>query len=103
MKKETFVKGMTLICECFNRQLNTMIYWELLQDLNDESFTQAVMNIIKTERELYPNTNLVAIIREKTKEFEKARISKIDSSKLIDTEPAPPPEEWNELKERLTK
>ena len=43
------------------------ILWIFLQELTDEEFNKAINELISTQKELYPGTNLIALIREKAK------------------------------------
>lgn len=56
----------------------------MLCDLDDQAFEQAIMDIAKNTQELYPNTNLVAIIRAKAEEIH--RESRRKSDKLLTKE-----------------
>lgn len=44
---------------------NARLYEEMLGDLPDVYFLEAVYDFIKTTKELYPGTNPIAILREK--------------------------------------
>jgi len=105
MKKETFVQGVTILEETFNRTLNRMIAWEILNDIQDEKFMGAVRIMVRDLRTLYPNDNLVAIVREYVGEFvKKSYQDKIAGEKefpAIDWEPCPPPKEWEEMKKKI--
>ena len=69
MDKMTFSKGIAKLGLLWpNRvisQETTDVYWELLQDLTDEKFLMGIQVICRDVKELYPDTNLVALIREK--------------------------------------
>ena len=98
---------MALISEAFPKlEFNTKLYWRMLEDLRDKDFEDAIVRIIKETTELYPTSNLVAIIREKAKEAPMKRIEKImrDSfePKQLD-ECAAPPKEWVELVKKVAK
>lgn len=105
MKKETFVQGVTILEETFNKTLNRAIAWEILNDLEDQKFMGAVRMMVKNLRTLYPNDNLVAIVREYVGEFvKKSYQDKLSSEEVkpkLDWEPCPPPEEWDELKKKI--
>jgi hypothetical protein len=45
------------------------IYYRLLDDLREDNFLGGINKICREVRELFPNTNLVALIREKTNEY----------------------------------
>lgn len=66
MNEETFVKGLSLLKEAFpNKTINAKIYFEALKDLSDDNFLTAVTMIVQTTTKLYPDDNLIAMIREK--------------------------------------
>ena len=72
MKKELFVEGIMALNTAFpNIRINVDFYWSMLSDLIDKEYIIAINKIVKGTRELYPNTNLVALIREKAKEEDK--------------------------------
>jgi len=58
------------------------VYFELLKDLKDECFLMAVMDVCKTQKEIYPGTNLIAILRERTMD-----INRLQSQKLLKLSP----------------
>lgn len=43
--------------------LDPKLYWEILNDLDGEYYLKAVMITIRDTKELYPGSNLIAIIR----------------------------------------
>jgi hypothetical protein len=57
-----------------NRKIEPGVYYELLKDLKDEPFLKAVVDVCKTQRELFPDSNLLAILREKTAELSRVQI-----------------------------
>lgn len=75
MKSETFSKGIAILSMCFpNLDLNPeriQLMHELLNDLSDEVFIQSIRNMAQNLKEIYPNTNLIAHIREKSDEIKK--------------------------------
>lgn len=65
MNQEKFIEGMALLKEAFPaRSMNPKIYFVALKDLSDEDFERAVLSVVQDHKELYPDSNLVAIIRE---------------------------------------
>lgn len=69
MEKKAFQQGIALLSEAFPKlELSTALYWEMLRDLESEAFLRSVVEIIKTIQELFPTSNLIAIIRAKTQE-----------------------------------
>jgi len=66
MKKEIFKKGIAILATLFpEKQLDAGLCWEFLNDLTDERFMQAVVELSKQEREINKAHNIIAIIREK--------------------------------------
>lgn len=64
MNTQVFEKGMALLMGTFPRiEFNSKLYWEMLKDLKDQVFEEAVLRVIQTTAEIYPNSNLIAIIR----------------------------------------
>lgn len=72
MDKKTFKRGLALLSEAFpNRIMNPDIYWEILKDIANDNFIYSVNKIIKCDKELFPNTNLMAVIRANSVQEEK--------------------------------
>jgi len=72
MRIETFNRAALLICTAFpDRKFEAEIYFELLKDLPDEAFLKAVVGFCKDRTELYPGSNLIAILRERTQDLVK--------------------------------
>jgi hypothetical protein len=68
MKKHNFDKGMAaLLCAFPDRKFDCNIFWTFLSDLKDDEFLKSIADIISTKSELYPGTNVIALIREKGK------------------------------------
>ncbi len=66
MKIETFKKGLKILLTVFpDKKIDSEVYWEFLKDLPDEDYLKAVTEISATQTELYPGSNLIAMIREK--------------------------------------
>jgi hypothetical protein len=102
MKKETFVQGVTILEETFNKTLNRAIAWEILNDIKDDDFMKIVRTMVRDLRTLFPNDNLVAIVREyQTQLIMKKLREPASEPKRLDWEPCPPPKEWEDLKIKL--
>lgn len=105
MNKDTFAKGFGLLCETFSKQINTAIAYESLKDLDDAAFARAVGYIIKNTTELYPGSNLIAMVRqqalEENKKLHKEREVESRSRALIYEEVVPPPEEFKAMMNKL--
>lgn len=100
MEKISLAKGIALISKAFpSNQFDVEFYWEFLKDLEDQDFKAAVISIVKTMKEIYPGTNILAAIREKAIENKRSRISKVRA--ISDMQCAPPPAEWTEAMEKL--
>ena len=68
MKKEAFKTGMGALLEAFpDKKFDCAIFWAFLSDLSDREFLQAIGHIISVEKNIYPGTNVIALIREKAK------------------------------------
>lgn len=64
LSEEKFKQGMALLTATFPAWTFTIrVYWEMLNDLSDEEFETSIIRFIKTHPEIYPNTNVIAIIR----------------------------------------
>lgn len=65
MNKKTFEAGMAYLVECFtHKDISMPVAWDLLKDLDDRKFMIAVKDVCSTTKELYPGTNIIALIRE---------------------------------------
>lgn len=81
MTNEAFKRGFAALTATFpNMNFNGQIFWAMLNDLDGECFLMAVWDLIKNTKELYPGTNIVAILRSKAIEI------KADSSIKIAAE-----------------
>lgn len=66
MKKANFVKGIEVLRSIFKGyEINRELYWAVLKGLPDDTYEKAIIEIIETQKEIYPGTNLLAIIKEK--------------------------------------
>lgn len=64
-KKRNFTECMTLIKESFPKmEFSTVVYWEMLKDIEPRALRSAVAAIVKGMPEIYPGTNLVGVIRQ---------------------------------------
>ncbi|MCK5606513.1 hypothetical protein KAR91_31715 [Candidatus Pacearchaeota archaeon] len=73
MKKETFTEGMAIFSTCIKDfGINTdeaKVWYKLLQDISDQLFLKSVELICQTQIDIYPGTNIVALIREQSKQI----------------------------------
>ena len=82
MTTEAFNKGFTTLNKIFPAlKLDAKLFWELLNDLDGQFFLVAIFELIKTTKEIYPNTNIIAIIRARAEEL-KVEIFKNSTFKL---------------------
>jgi hypothetical protein len=66
MKTEAFQQGIALLSEAFpKREINPKLFYDALKDLKDDEFKSAILSIVQTTTKLYPDDNLIAMIREK--------------------------------------
>lgn len=64
MTNEAFNKGFSALSVTFpGMNFDVKLFWEMLSDLDGQYFLMAVMDIIKTTKEFYPGTNIIATIR----------------------------------------
>lgn len=95
---------MAILSETFPKlEFSTKLYWKLLGDLKDQDFEQAIVSVIQELEELYPTSNLIAILRHRARDLAIQRLGKLasDTRKLTDETSAPPPPEWKEVKKKL--
>ena len=99
LKTETFRAGMTLLCSTLPNLVKEperfLALEELLSDLTDEQFLRGVRVVCLEKEEIYPNTNLVAMIRNKgtARAFEERR------HELLDLNWPPAPEDFEKIKQ----
>ena len=68
MQKNNYKKGIAALLVAFpDKKIDLELYWLFLKDLTDGDFLRAIAEIIATHKELYPGTNIIALIREKAK------------------------------------
>lgn len=73
MTEKEFQKGFAIFTATFDRNYppaTLRIYFDLLKDLNPEPFLVAIQAICQGQKEWYPNTNVVAMIRDKVADLE---------------------------------
>ena len=70
MTAQAFNQGITLLNRIFPKLgIEAKLFWALLNDLDGEHFLKAIQEIIKTVPELYPGTNIIAMIRTRAEEL----------------------------------
>ena len=96
------MKGIALLSSAFPaNRFDVELYWELLNDLEDQDFEVSILRIIKTLKDIYPGTNLIALIIDQANTNKKTRLSKITA--IPNKVCAPPPKEWRETINTLAK
>jgi len=66
MDLKVFKNGIGALLQAFpDRDINSKIYWTFLQDLSNEGFSSAISKIVTSEKDIYPGTNMIALIRDK--------------------------------------
>ena len=118
MKDKTFDEGMILLSTVFKgidfARDTLRVYNRLLNDLDDENFEQAIIKICKELKEIYPGTNLIALIRETVNDIkdierknltdeynEKETLRQIKESEKRAKEPDMTPEQKAELDKKI--
>ena len=71
-----------------------------LKSLEDDAFEWVVLNIVDTVTKLYPDDNLIAMIRERANLYELQRKNGLTPI-ITDERWEAPPEEWERLKKKL--
>lgn len=72
MTNEAFKKGFAALTATFpSMNFNARLFWEMLSDLDGQFFLMSVWELIKNTQELYPGTNIIAILRSRSEELEK--------------------------------
>ncbi|GEM_PF-2880499 len=100
MTDEVFKQGMAMLTAAFSGiTFNMRLYRQALAEIEDEDFKSSVIEAIKTIREIYPGSNLIAILIGIAVEKRRARIDR--TPKLQDERCVPPPPEWLEAKKKL--
>lgn len=102
LTKEVFEKGLIYLTEAFPSRSEVVIdfWYERLKDLRDDAFKHAVLEIVDNITKLYPDDNLIAMIRERSNDFERLKIDGLLTG-ISDERWTPPPQEWESLKEKL--
>lgn len=67
--------------------LQPEFYYELLNDLSEDYFAWSVMKLCKEQKELFPNTNIVALLRNRETEFFMEKIKRKPEKQIEYKEP----------------
>lgn len=73
MTREEFGVGIAAFCAVTEKvypRETLDVFFKLMKDLRGESFLKAIEVICQSQKEIYPNTNVVALIRDKAAELE---------------------------------
>jgi hypothetical protein len=112
MTNEAFNRGFEALAAAFpGMNFNAKLYWAMLNDLDGEFFLKAVWEFIKTTKEVFPGTNVIAIIHARATELRtdanQNKVLKLEAEteqQRIDRwskEAAPMPEECREALKKL--
>jgi len=70
MTNEAFKQGFSALTATFPQMnFNGQLFWAMLNDLDGQFFLMSVWELIKNTKEIYPGTNIVAIIRSRANEL----------------------------------
>lgn len=100
MRIQTLRKSLEILTQVFSQKaFDSEIYWNFLKNLDDEAFLSAVEDVCRTQKEIYPGTNLIAILIERTTQIKtKPQLLALPEGEKF---AAISTKEWNELKEKL--
>lgn len=112
MTSQSFEQGFSALLKVFpGLNLDAKLFWSMLQDLDGQFFLMSVWEFIKNTKEVYPGTNIIAIIRAKAEELQtearKNNILKIEAETEIERidrwqkEAVPMPEDCRLALEKL--
>jgi hypothetical protein len=74
MDKKTFSQGMAYLSATFPAlKFLPDFHFEMLEDLDGELFAKTIKDICQNQTELYPNSNIIAIIRKRAVEIKNVR------------------------------
>lgn len=70
MTTAAFNQGFAALSKVFpGLNLDPKLYWTMLQDLDGQFFLMSVWEFIKNTKEIYPGTNIIAILRSRVEEL----------------------------------
>ncbi len=70
MTSDAFNRGFEALAAAFpSMNFNAKLFWAMLNDLDGEMFLKAVWDFIKNTTEVFPGTNVIAIIRKNAEEL----------------------------------
>lgn len=74
MSPDALKQGLALLSEAFpKREINPKLFYLALKDLTDDQFLGSILQIVQKTTKLFPDDNLIAMIREKTSGTEQDR------------------------------
>jgi hypothetical protein len=75
MTNQSFNKGFSALSVAFPAMsFDAKIFWEMVNDLDGEFFLKAVWEFIKNTQDVFPGTNIIATIRNRTEELQNEAI-----------------------------
>jgi len=102
--EKSFLKAMSILREAFpKRDINARLWHEVLKDLSGECLCDASLEICKTLEEIFPDTNLLAILRQRTLNITKQQLLDGRNLRITDDRSDPPPAEWKQMLQKLAK
>lgn len=88
MTRKVFAKGMAIFMAATRLKYSKgdqEIFYSLMEDLDDDVFLNAIRSVCKHHEEIYPNTNIVALIQGACMEISSPKISPAEAwGQLID-------------------
>jgi len=65
MQEKTYKEGFALLLSVFPQlKIEPGVFWQFLKDIPDQTFKTAINGIINNIKDMYPNTNIIALIKE---------------------------------------
>lgn len=65
MNQKVFKQGMAMFVKSFpEKQFDSDVMWEFLQDLEDDDFLSSISKVVMTIKDINRATNLIALIRD---------------------------------------
>ena len=70
MTSQSFEQGFSALLKVFpSMNFDAKLFWTMLSDLDGQYFLISVWEFIKNTKEIYPGTNIIAIIRSRAEEL----------------------------------
>ena len=85
MTNQAFEQGFSVLLKVFpNMNFDARLFWDMLSDLDGQYFLMSVWEFIKTTKEIYPGSNIIAILRSRAEGLEAE--AKINSTLRLEAE-----------------